>query len=69
MSDVQGVEKGNGAEREDDPGAERGGARGAGVEGDGLDPPVQARTEKQKIGILVFLALEMCKSLLRVIVF
>lgn len=69
MSDVQGAEKGNGAEREDDPGAETGGAQGAGVEGDGRDPPVQARTGKQKTGILVFLALEMCKSLLQVTVF
>lgn len=48
VKDVQGVEKGNGAEREDDPGAERGGAQGAGVEGDGLDPPVRARLGKQK---------------------
>lgn len=69
MLDVQGVEKGNGAEREDDHGAERGGAQGAGVEGDDLDPLVQARTGKQKTGILVFLALEMYKSLPQVILF
>lgn len=69
MSDVQGAGKGNGAERGDGPGAERGGAHGAGVEGGGLDPPVQARTGKQKTGILLFLTLEMCKSLLQVIVF
>lgn len=68
MSDVPGAERGSGAGREGGPGAGRGGARGAGAEGDGLDPPVPARTGKQKTGMLVFLALEMCKSLLQVIV-
>jgi len=53
VADVQEVEKGNGAEREEDPGAERGGALEAEVEVDGLDPPVQARTGKQKTGICV----------------
>lgn len=53
MAGVQEAEKGNGAEREEGPGAERGDAREAEVEVDGLDPPVQARTGKQKTGICV----------------
>lgn len=53
MADVQEAEKGNGAERGEDPGAERGGALEAGAEADGLGPPVQARTGKQKTGICV----------------
>lgn len=53
VADVQEVEKGNGAAREEDPGAERGGALEAEAEVDGLDPPVQARTGKQKTGICV----------------
>lgn len=53
VADVQEVEKGNGAEREEDPGAERGGALEAEVEVDGLDLPVQAKTGKLKTGICV----------------
>lgn len=39
--------------REEDPAAEREGALEAEVEVDGLDPPAQARTGKQKTGICV----------------
>lgn len=61
MADVQEVEKGNGAEREEGPGAEKGGGLEAEVEVDGLDPPVQARTGKQKTGI-VFSNYNQCHS-------
>lgn len=52
-ADVREVERGNEVGREEDPAAESEGALEAEVEVDGLDPPAQARTGKQKTGICV----------------